>query len=210
MSALNGVWSNGDHVVYREVLNGRVWTARPVRVIEDTPGLTALYLAHGTRGRCFTPLVPGATALQCKSFHVQWRLKEWLWQFGGTVLLCSENDAHATHVMWDLAGAFIGWYVNLQEPLRRTRLGFETLDQELDLVVEPDGSWRWKDEDHLREAEALGLFSPALCRSIRAEAERVIAKIEARAAPFDGRWREWRPPAEWTMPALPPGWDALP
>jgi hypothetical protein len=199
----------GEVVVYREVLQGRIWTARPVRVIQDTPALTALYLAHGTRWQCFTPLVPGATALQCKSFQVPWQLSELEWQFGGTVLLCSENAAHATHVMWDLAGSFAGWYVNLQEPLRRISQGFETLDQELDLWVEPDGRWRWKDEAHLAEAEALGVFSAAQGAAIRAEGQRVVRKIEARAAPFDESWKGWRAPAGWTMPVLPEDWAAI-
>jgi hypothetical protein len=38
------------------------------------------------------------------------------------------------------ARAFGAWYVNLQEPFRRSRLGFDTQDLELDVVVSPDGS----------------------------------------------------------------------
>jgi hypothetical protein len=37
----------------------------------------------------------------------------------------------------DAAGAFAGWYVNLQESLRRTGSGFDTVDLVLDLVVAP-------------------------------------------------------------------------
>ena len=199
----------GEIVVYREILNGRIWTARPVRVIQDTPALVALYLAHGTRWQCFNSLVPGAAALQCKAGRVPWQLKETVWNFGDIVLLCSSADAHATHVMWSLNGDFDGWYVNLQEPLRRTPLGFETLDQELDIWVEASGRWRWKDAEHLAEAEALGVFSAAQCAAIRAEGERVVRKIEARAAPFDGSWTDWRPPSEWTIPELPKGWAQL-
>ena len=44
---------------------------------------------------------------------------------------------------------FAGWYVNLQKPFRRTARGFETMDLMLDLVVEVDRSWWWKDEDEL-------------------------------------------------------------
>ena len=41
-----------------------------------------------------------------------------------------------------------GWYVNFQEPYRRTERGIETMDLALDIIAEPDrSSWRWKDED---------------------------------------------------------------
>lgn len=44
-----GVWSEGDTIVRREVLNsGRCWLENPVRVVRDTPGLLVTYLAEGT------------------------------------------------------------------------------------------------------------------------------------------------------------------
>jgi hypothetical protein len=202
-------WPAGSPVVYREILNGRIWTARPVTVIQDAPGQVAVYLTHGAKWQRFVPLQPGISALQCKTDRAEWRLKEAEWEFGGTVLLLSETEAHAIHVMWNTAGEFMGWYVNLQEPLRRNRLGFETLDEELDLVVDTNGAWRWKDEDHLAEAEALGLYSAAKVRAIRAEGKRVVEKIEARSAPFDGSWTEWLAPHDWEVPTLPAGWDRL-
>jgi hypothetical protein len=147
--------------------------------------------------------------MQCKSFQVDWRLGEIEWKFGDTVLLCDAGAAHATHVMWSLAGQFEGWYVNLQEPLRRIRQGFETLDQELDIWVEADGRWRWKDVEHLAEAETLGVFSATQCAAVRAEGERVAQRIEARAVPFDESWKHWRKPAEWTVPVLPDDWATI-
>ena len=123
MSAANGAWSSGDHAVYREVLHGRVWTARPVTVIEATAERVALYLAHGTVWQRFRPVEPGAAPLDCKANRSPWRLGQAVWEFGGTVLLASAAEAHAVHVMWDQAWAFGGWYVNLQEPLRRTEAG---------------------------------------------------------------------------------------
>ena len=56
-----------------------------------------------------------------------------------------------------------GWYVNLQLPFRRTELGFETMDLVLDLIVDPDGSWRWKeDEDELGPGSHVACSSPEL------------------------------------------------
>ena len=42
-----------------------------------------------------------------------------------------------------------------------TRDGLETMDHALDVIVEPDGTWRWKDEDDFAEAQALGVFTAA-------------------------------------------------
>jgi NAD(P)H-flavin reductase len=50
---------------------------------------------------------------------------------------------HAVWVFWEGASRDLaGWYVNIQEPFRRTSIGFDTQDLELDIVIEPDGSWR--------------------------------------------------------------------
>jgi hypothetical protein len=203
-------WTAGEQIVYREVLRGRAWTGRPVTVIADTPEVVALCLQQGTRWQRCTPLEPEGDLVCCKAGLEPWGLVETVYAFELTVLLIYGGDAHATHVMWNAGHEFIGWYVNLQEPLRRTRLGFDFLDQELDMVIQPNGDWRWKDEEHLAEAEQWGVFSPAQCAAIRAEAQRVIAKIEARAAPFDGAWSDWHMPSDWPPPSLPAGWEGVP
>jgi len=198
-------WSHGDQVVYRETVQGRVWTARPVTVVCDTPERVALCLHHGTHWQRCTPLEAGTDLVRCKAGQAPWRLEAARIEFGDTLILIAPAEAYAAHLMWNPAQQFMGWYVNLQAPLRRTRLGFDFLDHELDLVVPPHGDLRWKDEDHLALAETLGLFSPAQCRQIRGEAQRVAEKARARAAPFDGSWLDWRPPAQWAVPALPEG-----
>jgi len=117
--------------------------------------------------------------------------------------------AHAVHVMWNPQRQFVGWYVNLQEPVRRTNLGFDFLDQELDIVVSPDLNWRWKDDSYLEQAQDFGLFSPEQVRAILKEAQEVVESIRAKAVPFDGSWNNWRPPTGWSIPCLPEGWDQV-
>ena len=50
---------------------------------------------------------------------------------------------------------FTGWYVNLEEPGVRWDdgevAGVDIVDQDLDIVVGPDRSWQWKDEDEFAE-----------------------------------------------------------
>ena len=75
------------------------------------------------------------------------------------------------------------WYVNLQDPLRRTPLGFDTVDHALDVVVELDrSSWRWKDEEELAEAVRDGLFTPEEAADFRAWGERAVERILGRRA----------------------------
>ena len=203
------MWSSGSHALYREVAHGKVWTARPVTVIQDTHDLIALYLHNHTHWMVCTPPDAGIDLAHCKANLCQWHLKDEVWRYGDTVFLISPGRAHAVHVMWDQQRRFVGWYVNLQEPLRRTCLGWDFLDQELDIVVSPDLSWRWKDHESLKQAQQLGLFPPEQVRAILHEGQQVVESIQSKAVPFDGSWNTWRPPSEWSVPCLPDGWDRV-
>jgi predicted RNA-binding protein associated with RNAse of E/G family len=107
--------------------------------------------------------------------------------------------------MWSPNWEFQGWYVNLQEPLWRTRWGFDIRDLQLDILVSPDWSWRWKDEDDLARSVDCGLINAENAAQTRASAAEAIALIESRSWPLDAEAKDWRPPAEWTRPALPEG-----
>ena len=66
---------------------------------------------------------------------------------------------------WDRPGRrFWGWYLNLEDPSRRTGLGVETRDLELDLWSEDGRAWHWKDDEMLDQRVA-----EAEAESIRAE-----------------------------------------
>jgi len=78
----------------------------------------------------------------------------------------------------------------------------ETQDHELDLVVRPDRSWRWKDEEKMEYWVRQGRFTPAEVAAIRAEGERVLA-----ASPFPTGWEDWRPDPSWRVPKLPSDWS---
>ncbi len=84
------------------------------------------------------------------------------------------------------------------------------MDQLLDVVIEPDLSWRWKDEDELIEAVAFGLLSTCQGEAICAEGERAIERLEARKPPFCDGWEEWQPEPGWKLPTLPADWNRLP
>lgn len=128
---------------------------------------------------------------------------------GGRLMIAETGAAHSVYVTWDETGKLVGWYVNLEDPWRKTGVGFDTTDHLLDVWVDPDGSWRWKDEDHLAEALDIGLFSAEQAKAMRIEGKEVIERIEGWAAPFDEGWDNWRPDPEWPLPSIPDGWANL-
>ena len=122
--------------------------------------------------------------------------------------LLRPGDWHALWVSW-VGERHFGWYVNLQRPLRRTPLGFEAMDMMLDVVVEPDLTWRWKDEDEFADLLGRGLVDRATGDRVRAEGEAVIGRVERREPPFTEPWPDWRPDPAWPTPELPSGWDVV-
>lgn len=174
---------------------------------QDTPALIALYWRAGTRvkvpGKRFTPQDMLSTE--------QLGLADKMWVKTDVLMLAVPGAAHSVYAMWEAGHtSFRCWYVNLQEPLRRTSMGFDTMDHLLDIVASPDRSeWWWKDEDEFREAEAIGVYSSEEARAIRAEGERAIKLMQANQSPFCDGWEKWLPPAEWGIPELPAGWDNI-
>ncbi len=199
------LWQPGDTVLLRSVYRGRVRFAMPHRLVELTPERVALYVGPGTRGKRFA----GSPLHQVEDLSTyDWSLGDHVWTRNRALRLTPFGAAHSVDLLWDADTDDLRcWYVNLQEPLRPTPLGFDTRDRALDIVVSPDRSWAWKDEDHLEAATALGRFSAEEAASIREEAERVIRLIEAWAPPFCEGWEDWRPDPTWPLPELPPGWE---
>jgi hypothetical protein len=139
----------------------------------------------------------------------EWVDEEATWFGGGRLFLAQTGAAHSICPSWQADGSFIGWYVNLEDPWRRTLLGFDTTDHALDVWVLPDRSWSWKDEDELQEAVGIGLFTRQQAKAIRAEGDRVIERAEAWTEPFNEGWEDWRPDPDWPLPSVPEGWDRL-
>lgn len=139
----------------------------------------------------------------------RWVLADAVWTGGGALALHTPAAAHALLGFWnDRHDALRFWYINLQAPLRRTPLGFDTLDHILDVVVSPDRrSWSWKDEESFAKAQAKGLVSLERARAIRAEGERALRLLLAGEPPYAPEWERWRPPPTWPIPTLPLAWE---
>lgn len=123
-------------------------------------------------------------------------------------MLTRPGAGHSFWAFWRaLDWSFLAWYVNLQAPLARTAIGFDTEDHVLDLVIEPDLlSWEWKDEEELADAIRVGRFTESEAAEIRAEGRRALDALAARAWPFGRGWEEWRPDPDWPLPQLRSDW----
>jgi RimJ/RimL family protein N-acetyltransferase len=188
------MWSSGDVVAVRELWKGRVWTARPWIVVRDAPDELVLWIPKGTPTR-----VHEGSGIP----RDEWELVDGV--RGESMLrVARPGELHST-MLFRRGEHGLEWYVNLERPLRRTRLGFDYLDRELDLLARPDGTWELLDEDELEEALATGAIDDVEAARMRAEAERVAAEW-----PFPTGWEDWRPDPAWELPRLPDGWDEIP
>ncbi|HWC29192.1 MAG TPA: DUF402 domain-containing protein [Dehalococcoidia bacterium] len=202
------VWQPGETALLRNVDRGRVWTALATTVVFDRPEMVGLYWKAGYPRKSVpggregnrTVWLDGSADIS----HV-----DSLW--GDLEILCL-TEPTAGHAAWMARrqGEFLGWYINIQRPLARTALGFDTLDQTLDLIIQPDlVTYRWKDEDEFAEDVRYGIFSAAEAIAIRAEGERVLQKAQRGESPFKDGWEAWQPDPAWQTPALPADWDRL-
>jgi len=201
-------FQSGTHIIIREVLQHRIWTARPVTVVQDTPALTVLYMMPGTQFK-HPRLRDGS--LVPDTMIDDWVLIDKVWH-GDAALYLSQPDApYALMLFWSEDHTeFLRWYINLQQPYRRTHQGFDYLDLELDLVIHPNRTdWYWKDEEKFAKLQQTGRISDEQARELRAVGVQLLVQIQTNSAFFGNQWKEWSPPADWTIPVLPLNWDEL-
>jgi Protein of unknown function (DUF402) len=204
----------GRTVLYRNVGRDRVASVRPCRVIADDERGLLLWLAP--RSPVAVEVAEDGRGIREMPF-AEWiglrhGLRTATWQGPGVLKFVPPGVDHSVWFFRDDAGRFTSWYVNLEERGVRwddgEAAGVDVVDQDLDLVVAPDRSWRWKDEHEF--AERLAYPEHYWVRdeaAVRAEGAAVIKKIEAADFPFDGTWTDFTPDPAWPTPDLPPGWS---
>ncbi len=185
-------------------VGAKVFWAYPTTVVQDTPTLLALYLRSGTAGKNTEQRATPKELLSPEKI----RVVDATWKKTDVLMLIVPGEAFSAYVMWAAETRHLDcWYINLQEPIRRTSIGFDTADHILDVVVSPDLSrWRWKDEDEFREAERIGLYSHEQAGRIREEGERAVRLLTSERRVFYEQWRGWRASGSWEIPHLPPEW----
>lgn len=204
-------WSYGEVVALRFIRNQPADSILPARVVSDDSSHVALYVQPGSPRKIHATADGGALPRSIPFLERErliGGLRDHTWT-DRHVLMLQEPDRMSSIWYWwhETTWEFIGAYVNLQLPLRRTPVGFDTADYLLDVVVHPDLTWEWKDEEELADAVDAGIVDLAMASALRAEGERTIADLVARRWPFDTDFARWRPHPAWTVPALPDGWD---
>ena len=180
-------WREGDAIVRREVWRGLPWLATTVVVISDERELLATYLPEGA---------PFAFAAEHPLNPHPWEERA-AWQGNGVLMLQRPGESYAVWHFWEgPERAFAGWYLNIQAPFRRTTLGFDTKDLELDIWAPVEGGWLLKDDDLLDVRVAEGQFTPAEAVEIRAIGRGIGEMLDS-----DNRWWD-----DWTGWEPAPGW----
>lgn len=194
----------GDVVVRREILLGEVWFAFPTICVEDSDDLLALYVPTGT-------VFGFPEAGRFPAGRHPWQGRSSQWSGHGKLMLHRPGEAHAIDVFWTgPERSFAGWYFNLQDPFRRTRIGVDTLDHELDLWWAADADrYAWKDVEEFEQRLVEGRY-PGRAAAIRAEGQRIAALLDAGHRWWDEGWASWRPDPAWLPPSLPSDWADLP
>jgi Protein of unknown function (DUF402) len=131
------------------------------------------------------------------------RLELGSWRQTSVLILHPPAVAHSA--WWFFRGGeFSHWYFNLESPFTRAAESIASVDHHLDLVVHPDRSWEWKDEDEFAESIGMaGYWDAAQAAQIRSEGERAVAAVESGAFPFDGTWCDFAPEPSWPVPKFP-------
>ncbi len=213
--ATQGLWQTGQQILQQDLWLGKLITARPVTVVEDSPARLALYTHPGAPYYSATTISRNRHSLTL-SERVDILMSDDIPPLEPRVsgsrhvlTLTTPGAAHSVWLFWSSEWEFLFWYVNLQAPIRRTPRGILVQDQVLDIVAGPDLAWNWKDEDDFEALVERGFFTREQAASIRAEGERMAAAIERNDSPFCEGWKRWRPDAGWLVPEVPEDWAVV-
>ena len=198
----------GESVVWRSVRDDErivsfVW---PLTVVRDEGGEIVLYQRPGAVGKQRT----GKRAGPRDRILVEWdgNHRDVVWRGTNVVRLYREGDDYS---IWlardDVTGALLWRYINLEAPWRRTPIGFDSRDLNLDLHAEGDSDdWRWKDEDEVAWLVEHGWMDPTFAAKVRESGERALARIRSGDSMLDDSWLSWKPEPSWRPARLPENW----
>jgi Protein of unknown function (DUF402) len=203
-------FADGSIVDLRYVLtDGRIEMCWPCRVIEDSEHLVALFIAAGSKYKAN----PKRTAAQKRADPgPPLPAGEFPWRTD-TLRLMIPGRSHSVWLFWATnhnGRRLSRLFVNMEEPFRRTPIGFDTQDHTLDIVVQPDLTWTWRDEEELRNHVREGFFTTSLAKAARDEGLRVVEEIRRGAHPCMTGWADWVPEQDWAIPAVSENWAKTP
>ena len=208
MTNVSATWAPGSTALLRfRRLDGSLGQVHPLRVLSDDGRALVGWLPADTP-IVGTRLVGGRhmrTVPLEQRFTIKRERFPHVWHDSANLRLVEEDRWSSTWWFFSRDWEFQGWYVNLEIPMGRTASTVDRVDGALDVWIQPDRSWDWKDEDEADECVRVGRLSTEQLRLLRTEGERVVALAEAGRFPFDGTWTDFRPHPDWPAPTLPAG-----
>ncbi len=204
------MWQPGQLLLWRGVFRGQVWQAQTVVVVKDTPHETVVALLPGTECMIEENYAAGSGVHRWDFKEKPWRLIKRPWRTNRLLFLVEPGKYYSTVLFWNHeSNQFLFYYINFQLPFQRAKNGIDTLDLDLDLVIQPDFSHRWKDEVEYRTAIEQEVILPEWAQGVEAAKSEILARLEKRAYPLDGSWLDWLPDRTWSPPTLPENWDKI-
>ncbi|HWI50518.1 MAG TPA: DUF402 domain-containing protein [Symbiobacteriaceae bacterium] len=142
----------------------------PVQLVSRTP---KLWIVRGKYGRKFVHHTKGITfTIPNDSLEFYWTGR---WY---TIAL-------------DISGGLgQGYYCNINLPPLLQGDRVEWVDLDLDVLVTPDLQWRVVDEDEFAANSRRYGYPPEVVAGARRAVAEVVALVEGRQFPFDGKWAE--------------------
>ncbi|MFN8400342.1 MAG: DUF402 domain-containing protein [Anaerolineales bacterium] len=200
-------WQTGQIIIIREIWQNKIYSAVPLRIVEDTETWAALYLPPRTP--CLWPVTEKGDAMRIPKD--EWILKREKWTTSDVLYIVQPGSGYTAVMFWNNDYIFHSWKLNLEKPMHRTSHGFDYMDQMLDIIVSADRrTWRWKDEDEVIEAQALGVLTAKQAKDLYKLGEQALQTLLSNKAPFNKNWENWKPDPEWRTPLeLPSDWDQL-
>lgn len=210
-----GIFDTGSAILRRDVYRGKIVSVWSGRVVHDLGGELAW------------AAFPGVEMLSRASYVEKLRTGDKSHGLGelaaGDWTLASAPLQQTTILAFQLPDTYFSvmlffgpdgelrrWYVNFERPYRRTAIGFDTCDLLLDLVIEPDGTYRWKDEDEYQQGRRLGIVHDTDHAEVETARGQALVMFEQRTGPFEEHWVSWRRDPKWTVPTLPANATSMP
>ncbi|MCI0610546.1 MAG: DUF402 domain-containing protein [Anaerolineae bacterium] len=139
-----------------------------------------------------------------------WKLKTYIWRTNRLLLILEPEKYYSTMYFWNHeSNEFLCYYINFQLPFKRSDCGIDTLDLDLDLLINPDFSFEWKDVDDYQKAIDNEVIFPDWAHGIDSAKQEIFSRLEKCSYPYDGFWLDWMPDPNWLPPKLPENWDKI-
>ena len=207
-------WALGESVLWRarpQLAGEFVGYVFCANVVQDSAEAIVLFQAAGAPGMRRVGRRGGPRGRSLIERDWSGAHEPFVWRGPSTLRLHLVGTNFSVLRRWNSEAARCeGWYINLEQSWRRTRLGFDGRDDVLDVEVADDlSTWRLKDEDELESCVEVGDLTVAEARAIRRSAEHVVERLENRAWPFrEDAWAHLVPDPRWPVP-LSADWSSL-